>query len=128
MSYSFNAQSKGVKILLQSDREDYGTSDNPTYMLDNVLQCPPGTFGFMGVEKMYFQQPMLFPSLYLNTTMSITYSPFSTNSADVAPASLTTSQTQAFVSTDFTSTFTFDDIPYPVVLADMGMMGVLDMH
>ena len=82
MSYSFNAQSKGVKILLQLDREDYGTYDNPTYMMNGVIQCPPGTFGCMGVETMYFQQPSLFPSAYLNTTLKVTEKPFPDNVPD----------------------------------------------
>ena len=67
----------------------------------------------MGIEKMYFQQPPLFPSAYLNTTMNIAYTPFSTNAADVLPANLIIAQAQPLVSTDFTSTFTFDGIPYP---------------
>ena len=124
MSYSFNAQSKGAKILLQSDREDYGTPNNPTYMLGNVVKCPPGTFGYMGIEKMYFQQPPLFPSAHLNTTMTISYSPFSTNTANSAQASLYLMQSAtSIVSTDFTSTFYFDNIPYPVTLADIGYDG-----
>ena len=31
------------------------TEENLTCMLDNVVQCPPGTFGFIGIKKMYFQ-------------------------------------------------------------------------
>ena len=123
MSYSFNAQSKGAKILLQSDREDYGTVDNPTYMLGDVVKCPPGTFGFMGIEKLYFQQPPLFPSAYLNTIMTITYTPFSTNAADTPPQVFYLGQTVNFAATDFTSTFTFDGIPYPVTLANIGYDG-----
>ena len=72
MSSSFNAQSKGTKILVQSDREDYGTYDNPTHMMNCVTQCPPGTFGYMGVEKMYFQQPAIFLSIYMNMTLKVT--------------------------------------------------------
>ena len=123
MSYSFNAQSKGAKILLQSDREDYGTADNPTYMLGNVVKCPPGTFGFMGIEKLYFQQPPLFPSEYLNTTMSITYTPFSTNAANGATTFVYLGANVSLQSTDFSSTFTFDNIPYPVTLANIGYNG-----
>ena len=124
MSYSFNAQSKGAKILLQSDREDYGTPNNPTYMLGNVVKCPTGTFGYMGIEKMYFQQPPLFPSAHLNTTMTISYSPFLTNTANSVQASLYLMQSAtSIVSTDFTSTFYFDNIPYPATLADIGYDG-----
>ena len=112
-----------MNILLLLDREDDGTTDNPTNMWSNGVQSPPGTFGFMGIEKMYFQQPALFPPAYLNTTMSITDKPFSTNAADVLPANLIISQPQPLVSMDFTSTFTFDSIPYPITLADIGYNG-----
>ena len=113
MSYSFNAQSKGAKILLQSDREDYGTADNPTYMLGNVVKCPPGTCRFMGIEKLYFQQPPFFP-------LSITYTPFSTNAANGATTFVYLGANVSLQSTDFSSTFTFDNIPYPVTLANIG--------
>ena len=36
--------------------------ENLNYMLDNEVQCPPGMFGFMRIEKMYFQQPVIFPA------------------------------------------------------------------
>ena len=124
MSYSFNAQSKGAKILLQSDREDYGTADNPTYMLGNVVKCPTGTFGYMGIEKMYFQQPPLFPSEYLNTTLTISYSPFSTNAANGPSTTLYILQPATTIAaTDFSCTFTFDAIPYPVNLMNIGYDG-----
>ena len=109
--------------MLQSDRQDYGKIENPTYMLDSVIQSPPGTFGFMGIEKMYFQQPVLFPSAYLNTSMTITYSLFSTNASDILPANMMIASNPVLVSTDFSSTFTFDGIPYPVTLADIGFDG-----
>ena len=55
--------------------------------------------------------------------MTITYTPFSTNAADVLTANLIIGQTQPLVSTDFTSTFTFVGIPYPTTLADIGYDG-----
>ena len=118
MLYSFNAQSKGVKIFLQSGREDYGTTDNPTYMMNGVIQCPPGTYGYMGIEKMYFEQPALFPGLYLNTNMSIQYTPFAGDT--IVPV---TSQTAPITLSMFTETFTFNGIGYPTVLADIGYDG-----
>ena len=73
---------------------------------------------------MYFQQPPLFPAMYLNTSMKITYSPFATNASDVAGGSLIVAQSAtSIVSTDFTSTFTFDSIPYSITLADIGYDG-----
>ena len=68
--YSLN-QSKGTtKLLLQSGRQDYGTNDNPTFVLNEVVQAPPFSFGLIGVEKMYWRQPPLFPSAYMTCTMT----------------------------------------------------------
>ena len=97
----------------------HGTTENTTCMLDNVVQCPPGTFGFMGIENMYFQQPVLFLAEYLNTTLQITYTLFSTNTADVAANVISSSQCAAIVLTDFTSTSTFNSVPFHVVLSDI---------
>ena len=130
MPYSFIAQNKGAKILLQSDREDYGKTDNPTYVLDNVVQSPPGTFGLLGIEKMHFQQPVLFTSAYLNTTMNF-HTPSSMNAADILPANQIIAQSQPLVSTDFTLTFTSDGIPYHITLADIrydGSGGLSSVH
>ena len=70
-------------ICCQSNREDYRTVDNRTNMLGNVVKSPSGTFGFVGIEKIYFQQPA-----HLNTIMTTTYTPFLTNAADILPANL----------------------------------------
>ena len=65
------SQSKGTtKLLLQSGRQDYGTNDNPTFVLNEVVQAPPFSFGLIGVEKMYWRQPPLFPSAYMTCTMT----------------------------------------------------------
>ena len=63
-------QSKGTtKLLLQSDRQDYGTTDAPTFTLNEVLETPPPSFGLMGLEKVYWRQPSVFPSSHLRTTL-----------------------------------------------------------
>ena len=65
------SQSKGTtKLLLQSGRQDYGTNDNPTFVLNEVVQAPPFSFGLIGVEKIYWRQPPLFPSTYLTYTLT----------------------------------------------------------
>ena len=61
VNIEFQCTEQGGKDPAKSDREDYGTTDNSTYMLDNVVQSPPGTN---------------------STTMNITYTPFSTNAAE----------------------------------------------
>ena len=65
------SQSKGTtKLLLQSGRQDYEPNDNPTFVLNEVVQAPPFPFGLIGVEKMYWRQPPLFPSAYMTCTMT----------------------------------------------------------
>ena len=65
------SQSKGTtKLLLQSGRQDYGPIDNPSFVLNEVIQAPPFSFGLIGLEKMYWRQPAVFPSFYLNVTLS----------------------------------------------------------
>ena len=65
------SQSKGTtKLLLQSGRQDYGTIDNPTFVLNEVVQAPPFSFGLIGVEKMYWRHPPVFPTTYLNCTLT----------------------------------------------------------
>ena len=97
-------------------------------MLGNVVQSPMGTFGLMSIEKMYFQQPILFPSAYLNNTMNITYTPFSTNAVDVSPANLSIGHTSPLVLRYFTSTLTFGTIPYGSFLQILGTMEVVGMY
>ena len=92
-------------------------------MLGNMKQSLLGTFGFMGIEEMCFRQTVLFLSAYFNTTMNITYTPVLRNAGDILQANLILAQLQPLVSTDFTSTFTFDSIPYPITLTDIGYDG-----
>ena len=67
------SQSKGTtKLLLQSTRQDYGPNDTPTFLLNEVVQAPPSSFGLLGLEKIYWRQPSVFPSVYLNTTLTST--------------------------------------------------------
>ena len=91
--------------------------------MNGVIQCPPGTFGYMGVEKMYFQQPSLFPSIYMNTTLKVTESPFLENVLDTGTSFLTYNQTSALTASSFQSNFVFNGIIYPVALADIGYDG-----
>ena len=75
MSYYFNAQSKGTKILLQSDRKDYITYD--FFHLEHLG------------ENMFFQQSSLFPSAYLNTALKGTETPFMDHVPDIGMQFLT---------------------------------------
>ena len=87
--------------------------------MNGVIKCPPGTFGCMGVEKMHFQQPALFPSAYLNTTLKVTETPFPDNVPDTGMVFLTYSQTASLTASSFQSNFVFNGISYPVALANI---------
>ena len=71
-------------------------------MLNKVAQSLLGTFGFMGIEKIYFQL-VLFLSTYLNEAMNITHTLLS--------------------KLDFTFTLTFYSIPYLIIPAVIGYDG-----
>jgi len=102
------SQSKGTtKLLLQSGRQDYGTNDNPTYVLNEVVQAPPFSFGLIGVEKMYWRQPPLFPSDYLNCTLTST--PLTGTSI---------SQTCSLTNTSFVQNVTMNGVTVPMSLGD----------
>lgn len=73
MSYTLNQSTGGTKLLIQSGDQDYGTGSNPTYTLLQTLQAPPRTFALMGVEKMYWRQPLLFPTRMFPVTMILNY-------------------------------------------------------
>ena len=68
--YSLNHSKGTTKLLLESDRQDYGTTDNPTFVLNEVVQAPPFSFGLIGIEKIYWKQPPVFPYDYLNCTLT----------------------------------------------------------
>ena len=68
--YSLNHSKGTTKLLLESDRQDYGTTDNPTFVLNEVVQAPPFSFGLIGIEKIHWKQPPVFPYDYLNCTLT----------------------------------------------------------
>ena len=103
------SQSKGTtKLLLQSTRQDYGPNNTPTFLLNEVVQAPPSSFGLLGLEKIYWRQPSVFPSVYLNTTLTSTLL-----SGTAALSSLTLS------AANFVQTVTMNGTTQIVNLADI---------
>ena len=103
------SQTKGTtKILLQSGRQDYGTTDNPSFVLNEVVQAPPFSFGLIGLEKMYWRQPYVFPTQYLNLTLTS-----QTLSGTNTPGSMT------LTATDFIRSVTLNNTTQTTNLADM---------
>ena len=103
LHHQWTVSEQGAKILFQSTKEYYRTTENPSYILGYVVQSPPGTFGFMGIEEMHFQPTVLIPSAYFNTTLKITRKPYSPNTLDVSLANIQIGQTTSIASTKFTS-------------------------
>ena len=103
------SQSKGTtKLLLQSGRQDYGTNNDCTFVLNEIVQAPPFSFGLIGVEKMYWRHPSVFPSDYLQATLTLT--PLSGVSTAATTASIT--------STNFTQSVTMNGVTNLTNLSD----------
>ena len=77
----------------------------------------------MDVENMYFQQPAMFPSLYMNTTLKVIETPFPDNVPDACIVFLTYNQLAARTASSFQSNFVLNGINYPVAFADIGYDG-----
>ena len=106
-------QSKGMtKLLLQSDRQDYGMTDAPNFTLNEVLQAPPQSFGLIGLVKVYWRQPSVFPSSYLKTTL---YSKVLTGTSAGTGSSTTLTAAnfvQSLTSNGVTQTTTLAEVSY----------------
>lgn len=71
MSFSLNQSKGSVKLLLQGENRDGGTLQSPTFALNQSVIPPPDSFGLLGIDKIVWMQPPLFPLEKFNFTVTV---------------------------------------------------------
>jgi hypothetical protein len=86
MSYSLNQSRGSLKLSLQGECLDSGTLQNPTFQLNQTITTPPESYALVGIDKIVWQQPPLFPiqSTMLQVSSQSVYNSTTYNMANTA--------------------------------------------
>ena len=102
--YALNTSKGSSKLLLKSGWQDYGTSNNPTFIISDVLKAPPESYGLIGLEKMLWKQPYYLPADFCKVTGAC-------STVNINPASNTT-YSNTYTSSTFSSNASLAGVSY----------------